>query len=186
MQAPPHTIDVQDRHVPVPVPSQLELELRCRMMEIDRRIEIQRSDEYRRMMFAMVGGGSGHCPGQLLPVPVPEQEIRPVPGPMVVWGSSSSPSMVRGHPAALPDLPDPHGAVAQAGPATCLALPSSLVPSSSSSQLSDGSSSSRRGHGRGRGDRGRAGHAGSSTRRHLVCILSSGCFCPHQLTCSID
>jgi len=178
----------------VTFPSQLELELRCRigMMEIDRRIEMQRSDEYRRMMLAMVGRGGGYPQaGQLLSAPrppVPEREIMPVP----VLGSSSSPSELvarAGHPAALPV---PYGAVAQAGPASAtweryLALPSSFVPS----QLSDGSCFSRRGCGRGRrGGPGRAGAVASSTRFHLVRILSSGSLscllCPLQLTCSID
>jgi len=82
------------------------------MMEIDRRIEMQRSDEYRRMMLAMVGRGGGYPQaGQLLSAPrppVPEREIMPVP----VLGSSSSPSELAaraGHPAALPV---PYGAVA--------------------------------------------------------------------------
>ena len=174
-------VDRQDRWVPAP--SQLELELRCCLgiMEIDRRVELQRSEEYRRMMLAMVGAG-GRYPGQLLsaPRPVPEREGVMMPVPMPVGGSSSSPpspSVVRGHPAALPV---PHGAIAQAVPVTWerdLALPSSSVPSSSSSQLSDGSSRRRpRGRGRGRGGRGRApGRAdvvASSTRFHEVCRYS--------------
>jgi hypothetical protein len=169
----------------VPFPSQLELELRCRigMMEIDRRIEVQRGDEYRRLLLAMVGGGGGYPQaGQLLlplpgpsprPAPASEREIMPVPSPSALVPRA-------GHPAALPV---PYGAVAQAGSASATwerywASRSSFVPSSASSRLSDDSCSSRRGRGRGRGGREGPGRragavaSGSSTRRlQLVCVL---------------
>lgn len=205
MQAPPsqavddNSEQMQERWVPVP--SRLELELRCRigMMEIDRGIEVQRGDEYRRMMLAMVGAGGGYSAsssGQLLPaprpapapvpVPVPEREIMPVPALGPSSSSSSSPSeLVPSAPAALTAVPYGHGAVAQAGPASSAtwerywALSRSFVPSSSTSQLSDasGSCSSRRGRGRGRGRGGRgrggpdrAGAVVSSTTRRLQLV----------------
>ena len=177
----PVQVQVQVQERLAAIPSQLELELRYHigLMEIDMRMEMQRSVEYRRMMLEMIRGGH---PGQLLPPPMPEGEMMPIPA---LAGVSLSPSVAHRHPAAA--LPVPYGAAAQAGHATTwerrLTLPSSLVPSSSSSsQLSDGLSRSGRGRGRSRGGRGRTGRTGAvaSIRFHhqvpavRVCIMSSG------------
>jgi hypothetical protein len=148
-------------------PSQLELELQCRLLEIDTRIEISRCEEYRRLMLAMAAGGH---PGQLLP-PVPDPAPRPELMPVPVGGFSSE-SMTPGTA-----IPGPLGAVvATAARCTQAVSPNLLAPSSSSSQLSYGSSESGRGRGHGRSGRVRGGCAdtvasASPVRRRLLIVL---------------
>jgi hypothetical protein len=173
-----HTVDeqlqMQVQNHWFPVPSQLELELRYQLLDIDRRLEIQRCEAYRAMVFTIV---AGRHPSQLLPVPLPQRELIPIP--VGYSSSSSAPSVAQ----ATVAVADPHGAVA--APAACQwerrpALPSPVAPSNSSSQFPDGSSGRDRGRvrgGRGGQDRGgRAGAVSSMARRHLVYSLFSFCF----------
>jgi hypothetical protein len=173
-----HTVDeqmqiqMQAQERWIPAPSQLELELRCRILEIDSRLEIERCEAYRRMMFAMVAAGYPQA-GQLLPLPgaalAPQQQelMPPVP--------HSSSSMAQ-----AAEDPVPHGTVAARAAYQQEhhpVLPSPSTPSGSSLRLSDGPS--RRGSGRGRGrgrDRGRGVRAGADAtliQRRLVCNLCS-------------
>jgi hypothetical protein len=162
-----------------------QLELRCRMLEIDNRVEVFRCEEYRKLVMASLGGGVDPFAEPLrlgmpalLPVPVEPERGAPERESMVlapVGGSESSVRPSVAQPAALLQVPVPPVAVA---PATTPAraarrrtvLPSSVPPSPESSRLVGAAG---RGRGRGRGRGASAGPVSLRTQRRLpvVCVV---------------